>query len=127
MKPSSYGGSVTIASTEASGRVISTWWTQSWLNSASVGSVADPGAYSTVTGATAPLDRANVDTDQIMPKEFLKRMLQAGGDLDVVKGYKYKYGVADDQLYWPFEGEYWRDELGTYEYTLTWGCRKQVE
>lgn len=23
--------------------------------------------------------------------------------------------VDDERLYWPFEGEYWRDELGTYE------------
>jgi outer membrane protein assembly factor BamD (BamD/ComL family) len=23
--------------------------------------------------------------------------------------------VGDEQLYWPYEGEYWRDELGTYE------------
>jgi len=31
-----------------------------------------------VTGATAPLDRANVDTDQIMPKQFLKRIERTG-------------------------------------------------
>ena len=31
--------------------------------------------------------------------------------------------VADDELYWPYEGEYWRDELGTYQYTLTKGCK----
>jgi outer membrane protein assembly factor BamD (BamD/ComL family) len=31
--------------------------------------------------------------------------------------------VDDERLYWPFEGEYWRDELGTYQYTLTRGCR----
>ncbi len=31
-----------------------------------------------VTGATAPLDRANVDTDQIIPKQFLKRIDRAG-------------------------------------------------
>jgi hypothetical protein len=30
--------------------------------------------------------------------------------------------VSDDQLYWPYVGEYWRDELGTYQYTLTKGC-----
>ena len=35
-------------------------------------------AFTTVTGATAPLDRANVDTDQIMPKEFLKRIERTG-------------------------------------------------
>lgn len=31
-----------------------------------------------VTGAVAPLDRANVDTDQIMPKQFLKRIERTG-------------------------------------------------
>ncbi len=31
-----------------------------------------------VTGSTAPLDRANVDTDQIMPKQFLKRIERTG-------------------------------------------------
>jgi 3-isopropylmalate/(R)-2-methylmalate dehydratase small subunit len=31
-----------------------------------------------LTGTTAPLDRANVDTDQIMPKQFLKRIERTG-------------------------------------------------
>jgi 3-isopropylmalate/(R)-2-methylmalate dehydratase small subunit len=31
-----------------------------------------------VTGATAPFDRANVDTDQIVPKQFLKRIDRTG-------------------------------------------------
>jgi 3-isopropylmalate/(R)-2-methylmalate dehydratase small subunit len=31
-----------------------------------------------ITGATAPLDRANVDTDQIIPKQFLKRIERTG-------------------------------------------------
>jgi hypothetical protein len=29
----------------------------------------------------------------------------------------------DEKLVWPFEGEYWRDELGTYELTLARSCR----
>jgi outer membrane protein assembly factor BamD (BamD/ComL family) len=29
----------------------------------------------------------------------------------------------DEKLVWPFEGEYWRDELGTYELTLAHSCR----
>jgi tetratricopeptide (TPR) repeat protein len=29
----------------------------------------------------------------------------------------------DEKLVWPFEGEYWRDELGTYELTLADTCR----
>jgi 3-isopropylmalate/(R)-2-methylmalate dehydratase small subunit len=31
-----------------------------------------------ITGTMAPLDRANVDTDQIMPKQFLKRIERSG-------------------------------------------------
>jgi len=31
-----------------------------------------------VTGRMVPLDRANVDTDQIMPKQFLKRIERSG-------------------------------------------------
>ncbi len=55
-------------------------------------------------------------------KEFLELQLTAEGRAEIVKKYKYSVAVADDQLYWPFEGEYWRDELGTYQYTLTKGC-----
>jgi len=32
----------------------------------------------TIHGRMAPLDRANVDTDQIMPKQFLKRIERSG-------------------------------------------------
>ena len=35
-------------------------------------------AVSVVTGRMVPLDRANVDTDQIMPKQFLKRVERTG-------------------------------------------------
>ena len=35
-------------------------------------------AVQTVTGTMAPLPRANVDTDQIMPKQFLKRTERTG-------------------------------------------------
>lgn len=55
-------------------------------------------------------------------KDFLEEMLKAGGQTATVKNYKYSVAVSDDQLYWPYVGEYWRDELGTYQYTLTKGC-----
>lgn len=55
-------------------------------------------------------------------KEFLEEQLRAGGKQEIVKNYRYSVAVSDDQLYWPYEGEYWRDELGTYQYTLTKGC-----
>jgi tetratricopeptide (TPR) repeat protein len=59
-------------------------------------------------------------------KEFLEASLSAEGNVDLVRAYKYSVAVADDQLYWPYEGEYWRDELGTYQYTLTKGCRDRA-
>ena len=34
--------------------------------------------FKTVTSIAAPLDRANVDTDQIIPKQFLKRIERSG-------------------------------------------------
>ncbi len=34
--------------------------------------------FTTLTGIVAPLDRANVDTDQIIPKQFLKRIERTG-------------------------------------------------
>lgn len=39
-------------------------------------------AFVRVTGIVAPLDRVNVDTDQIIPKQFLKRIERTGyGDV----------------------------------------------
>jgi 3-isopropylmalate/(R)-2-methylmalate dehydratase small subunit len=34
--------------------------------------------FTTMTGTVAPLDRANVDTDQIIPKQFLKSIRRTG-------------------------------------------------
>ena len=34
--------------------------------------------FTTLTGTTVALDRANVDTDQIIPKQFLKRIERTG-------------------------------------------------
>ncbi|RMG16842.1 MAG: hypothetical protein D6729_10145 [Deltaproteobacteria bacterium] len=63
---------------------------------------------------------------QSREKEFLEKQLQAGGKLDVVQAYGYSVAVSDEELYWPYEGEYWRDELGTYQYTLTKGCKERL-
>src|ERR1700752_2637497 len=35
-------------------------------------------AFRTLTSVPTPLDRANVDTDQIIPKQFLKRIERTG-------------------------------------------------
>jgi hypothetical protein len=55
-------------------------------------------------------------------KTYLEETLKAGGTVEQVRKYPYSVAVSDDHLYWPYVGEYWRDELGTYQYTLTKGC-----
>jgi len=60
--------------------------------------------------------------------EVLKKV--EAGEVDLgptLLPYDWSAATDDEKLYWPYQGEYWRDELGTYEYTLMWGCRKQVE
>jgi hypothetical protein len=32
--------------------------------------------------------------------------------------------LEDDEVIWPFQGEYWRDELGSYRYQLGQRCRR---
>ncbi len=58
-------------------------------------------------------------------KEILEQTL-AGQTVrpEALRRYRYTVAVGDDDEYWPYEGEYWRDELGTYQYTLTKGCRQ---
>jgi len=65
--------------------------------------------------------RIRVDTVE-KEKTYLEKQLSEGGARDVIRKYKYSVAVPDDYLYWPYVGEYWRDELGTYRYTLTKGC-----
>lgn len=43
-------------------------------------------------------------------------------DADVTK--KPKVEVSDEELYWTFEGEYWRDELGFYLFTVNSECKR---
>ena len=46
-------------------------------------------AFETVSGTVAPLDRANVDTDQIIPKQFLKSIKRTGFGDNLFDGWRY--------------------------------------
>ena len=59
-------------------------------------------------------------------REALEGSLAKGSQVDVVRDLKYSTAVSDEHLYWPYEGEFWRDELGTYSYTLTKGCKDRL-
>ena len=45
--------------------------------------------FTTHTGLVAPLDRANVDTDQIIPKQFLKSIKRSGFGPNLVDEWRY--------------------------------------
>jgi 3-isopropylmalate/(R)-2-methylmalate dehydratase small subunit len=46
-------------------------------------------AFRTHAGRAAPLDRANVDTDQIIPKQFLKSIRRTGFGDNLFDGWRY--------------------------------------
>jgi tetratricopeptide (TPR) repeat protein len=56
-------------------------------------------------------------------RQALEIAISKGAPVDVLRNYRYSVAVSDEHLYWPYDGEFWRDELGTYTYTLTKGCR----
>jgi len=45
--------------------------------------------FTALTGIVAPLDRANVDTDQIIPKQFLKSIKKTGYGLNLFDAWRY--------------------------------------
>jgi len=45
--------------------------------------------FTTLTGLVAPLDRANVDTDQIIPKQFLKSIKRSGFGPNLFASWRY--------------------------------------
>jgi hypothetical protein len=47
---------------------------------------------------------------------------RGGGGDPALSEYALGLEVGEDQVYWPLEEEFWRDELGTYLYTLSHGC-----
>jgi len=45
--------------------------------------------FETVTGLAAPLDRTNVDTDQIIPKQYLKSIKRTGFGINLFDDWRY--------------------------------------
>ncbi|MBS1269171.1 MAG: 3-isopropylmalate dehydratase small subunit 1 [Gammaproteobacteria bacterium] len=46
-------------------------------------------SFESVTGLVVPLDRANVDTDQIIPKQYLKSIKRTGFGVNLFDGWRY--------------------------------------
>ncbi len=60
-------------------------------------------------------------------REALEGSIAAGAQVEILRDLKFSTAVSDEHLYWPYEGEFWRDELGTYSYTLTKGCKERPQ
>ena len=58
-------------------------------------------AFKKFTGIVAPLDRANVDTDQIIPKQFLKAIVRSGLGAGLFYDWRNKPDSADFVLNQP--------------------------
>jgi 3-isopropylmalate/(R)-2-methylmalate dehydratase small subunit len=52
--------------------------------------------FTTLTGIAAPLDRQNVDTDQIIPKQFLKRIERTGYEDGLFFDWRFKEDGSED-------------------------------
>ena len=46
-------------------------------------------AFKTFTGIVAPLDRSNIDTDSIIPKEYLKSIKRSGFGPNLFDSWRY--------------------------------------
>ena len=55
-------------------------------------------------------------------KESLEASLRGEKQGSELGAYKFSSAVSDEDLYWPFDGEYWRDELGFYRQQVTSRC-----
>ena len=59
-------------------------------------------------------------------KEALEKSISSGQRETSLEGHgnESKIIVPDDHYYWPFEGEYWKDEIGYYRFAVTGECIK---
>ena len=56
-------------------------------------------AFTTHHGLIAPLDRANVDTDAIIPKQFLKSIKRTGFGPSLFFDWRYRQDGSDDPAF----------------------------
>jgi hypothetical protein len=43
--------------------------------------------------------------------------------MDSSKKFEIDFATSPDRIYWPFNGEFWKDELGYYYYTEQGSCK----
>lgn len=58
-------------------------------------------------------------------KTTLENTLTGEGGARALQDLAYSVATDDEKLFWSFDGEFWADELGTYQYSLGRGCKKR--
>ena len=116
---------------------------ESFRSSALIGRVAPPARQARMRLLTAAGHKliARIDAERAALRELLAQSLRlsyeiAGREKELAStpdAVPYLQGrpkppeVADDEELWPFQGEYWRDELGSYQYQLARRCKRPRE
>jgi tetratricopeptide (TPR) repeat protein len=57
-------------------------------------------------------------------KGQLEDDIRAGMEVDKQDGDAERLEVSDEQMYWEFDGEYWRDEIGQYVFNIQSQCQR---
>ena len=65
--------------------------------------------FTTLKGIVAPLPMINIDTDMIIPKQFLKTIKRSGLGKNLSEALKVSYKLAK-KINW--EGKYYRKDIG---------------
>ncbi|MCK6549128.1 hypothetical protein L6R52_25015 [Myxococcota bacterium] len=68
--------------------------------------------------------RIDIETSRA-EQERIEAKLQGAQSVTKEAQREFVEWTDDERLVWPFTGEYWRDELGTYELTLAHSCQSQ--
>jgi tetratricopeptide (TPR) repeat protein len=57
-------------------------------------------------------------------KGQLEGDIRAGMEVEEQDGDKERFEVGDEKMYWEFDGEYWRDEIGQYVFNIQSQCQR---
>ena len=61
----------------------------------------------------ARAEKGEIDTDMAAEMEVSSNVTEAE-----------RVEVTDEELYWTFDGEYWKDELGYYSFDVNTECKR---
>ena len=77
--------------------------------------------YRTVEGLLSDIDVLLFEVSDAQRSEYMFKM--ANPDVDAFDEGTQDFATSPDIIYWPFNGEFWRDELAYYRFTEKGSCK----